>query len=77
MAGDPPRRAADLWPLWIRAQSEADAAARGRAWADAEPRLSFVRVASVEPRPGLWRVWTVTVEAEPARADELTLGLDW
>ena len=65
----------DLWPLWIRAADEADAAAQGRAWADAEPRLEFLRVVSVEPHPQHWRVWTVTVETEPRADGPLTLGL--
>lgn len=64
----------DLWPLWIRAETPEDAAAQGRAWADAEPRHDFVRVVSVEPREH-WHVWTVTVETEPRDDGPLTLGL--
>jgi hypothetical protein len=65
----------ESFPLWIRAETEADAAAQGQAWADAEPRWTFVRVVSVTPHPTFWRVWTVVVEAAPIDVAPLTLGL--
>lgn len=64
----------ETYPLWIRAESSDDAAAEGRAWADAEPSLTYLRVVSVEPHPTFWRVWTVTVEAV-AGERPMTLGL--
>lgn len=63
----------ETWPLWIRAETVEDAKAQGQAWADAEPRLDFVRVVSVEPHPTFWRVWTVTVET--TSREPMTLGL--
>lgn len=65
----------DSWPLWIRATDETDAAAQGRAWADAEPNHTFVRVVSVTPHPSFWRVWTVEVETTPVLTEPMTLGL--
>ena len=68
------------WALWIRAETEDEAARLGREWAEAEPNLDFVGVVSVEPRIHPWEgtplhgVWTVTVAA-PERATDLTLGL--
>ena len=64
----------ETFPLWIRAETPEAAAVQGRAWADAEPRLTYLRVVSVEPHPTFWRVWTVTVEAVVGEAP-MTLGL--
>lgn len=69
------------WDLWIRAATRDDAAVQGRAWAEAEPTLSFRRVVSVEPRihptegVPMYQVWTVVVEAPYREAETLTLGL--
>jgi len=61
------------WALWIRAETEDEAAAEGREWADAEPNLTFEGVLSVEPRE-FYGVWTVTVAASQT-VDQPTLGL--
>ncbi|MBE3070955.1 MAG: hypothetical protein IMZ66_12035 [Planctomycetes bacterium] len=65
----------ETFPLWIRGESEADAAAQGQAWADAEPLWTFVRVVSITPHLEFWHVWTVAVEVAPVNAAPLTLGL--
>lgn len=66
----------EVFALRLHAPDEADAAAQGRAWADAEPAWDFVRVVSVVPHPEHWRVWTVTVECSPkVTAQTMVLGL--
>lgn len=58
--------------LRIRAETSDAAEVEARAWADAEPCWSLVRVLSPEPHPEHWQVWYVTVECAPVA---MTLGL--
>lgn len=63
----------DTWPLRIEAETPEDAEAQGRAWAEAEPRLVFVRVVSVVPHQVAWHVWTVTVETTDRESETMSL----
>jgi hypothetical protein len=58
----------ERFALRIHAPSEVEAAEQGKAWADAEPAWSYLRVVSVDPHPEHWQVWTVTVECAPVEA---------